>query len=174
MGNKAKGKIGELKVMTELLSQGFSVYQDCVDEEGIDLLVLSKESDEKISKVQVKYASESFWEGDFLGRYFFGITKSTFNPKKDKYFIFVIESGGEKLDVFQTEFPMNSGLADIRLTPLFIIPSLIVEKVLSSSPGDKKGQYKVNILLNENEVQLQGKGVKVSIKKYYRNFEILR
>lgn len=51
MHNKIKGTIGELKVITDLISQGYTVYKEVGDNSSVDLIVLVKNVP---IKVQIK------------------------------------------------------------------------------------------------------------------------
>lgn len=146
---KRKGKIGELIIIKKLTESGFDVYDNIVDDKGIDLIVRN-ESKRKIAHkdVQVKY-SKLYEKGNL---YWFGISKSTFKQSKKLYILFVLDENR-----------------------IFVFPSFVLAKILKNVYADKKGNWKVVIKQEDNWVIRSKTKVKnIIIDTYLNNFKLLR
>lgn len=69
-----KGKVGELKIIVELLERGFTVYTPIIDVEGIDCII--KNSNGELIEIQCKYKKKGYFNqfkmtGGARGNYFF-------------------------------------------------------------------------------------------------------
>ena len=146
---KRKGKIGELIAIRKLTELGFDVYDNIVDDKGIDLIIRNEYKGKvKHKDIQVKYSR--FYEKFEL--YWFGINKSTFQPNEKLYFLFVIDEN-----------------------KIFIIPSLDLSRILEKVRADKKGNWKLTVKLIDNWVIKSKKGKQdINIDKYLNNFSQLK
>ena len=145
---KRKGKIGELIAIRKLTELGFDVYDNIVDDRGIDLIVRNeKKGSISYKDIQVKFSK--FY--DKFDLYWFGISKSTFFPSEKLYLLFVLDENR-----------------------IFVIPSLELSKILRNVRTDKKGNWKITITLKDNWVIKSRKKTDVNIEKYLNNFSQLR
>ena len=145
---KRKGKIGELIAIRKLTELGFDVYDNIVDDRGIDLIVRNeKKSDINHKDIQIKFSK--FY--DKFDLYWFGMNKSTFSPSDKLYVLFVLDENR-----------------------IFVVPSLELFKILKNVRTDKKGNWKITITLKDNWVIRCRKKSSVSIEKYLNNFSQLR
>jgi len=123
---KRKGKIGELIATRKLTELGFDVYDNIVDDRGIDLIIRNENKDIVNHKdIQVKFSK--FY--DKFDLYWFGIGKSTFLPSEKLYLLFVLDENR-----------------------IFVIPSLDLFQILKNVRVDKKGNWKITITLKDNWV----------------------
>ena len=145
---KRKGKIGELIAIRKLTELGFDVYDNIVDDRGIDLIVRNEKKGTINHKdIQVKFSK--FY--DKFDLYWFGISKSTFSPSEKLYVLFVLDENR-----------------------IFVIPSLELSKILKNVRTDKKGNWKITITMKDNWVIRRRKKASVSIERYLNNFSQLR
>jgi len=145
---KRKGKIGELIAIRKLTELGFDVYDNIVDDRGIDLIVRNeKKGDINHKDIQIKFSK--FY--DKFDLYWFGMNKSTFSPSDKLYVLFVLDENR-----------------------IFVVPSLELFKILKNVRTDKKGNWKITITLKDNWVIRCRKKSSVSIEKYLNNFSQLR
>lgn len=145
---KRKGKIGELIAIRKLTELGFDVYDNIVDDRGIDLIVRNeKKGDINHKDIQIKFSK--FYEKFDL--YWFGMNKSTFSPSDKLYVLFVLDENR-----------------------IFVVPSLELFKILKNVRTDKKGNWKITITLKDNWAIRCRKKSSVSIEKYLNNFSQLR
>ena len=145
---KRKGKIGELIAIRKLTELGFDVYDNIVDDRGIDLIVRNeKKGDINHKDIQIKFSK--FY--DKFDLYWFGMNKSTFSPSDKLYVLFVFDENR-----------------------IFVVPSLELFKILKNVRTDKKGNWKITITLKDNWVIRCRKKSSVSIEKYLNNFSQLR
>lgn len=146
---KRKGKIGELIAIRKLTELGFDVYDNIVDDRGIDLIIRNENKDIISHKdIQVKFSK--FY--DKFDLYWFGISKSTFCPSEKLYLLFVLDENR-----------------------IFIIPSLELFQILKNVRVDNKGNWKITITLKDNWViKCSRKKVDANIEKYLNNFSQLR
>jgi len=145
---KRKGKIGELIAIRKLTELGFDVYDNIVDDRGIDLIVRNeKKGDINHKDIQIKFSK--FY--DKFDLYWFGMNKSIFSPSDKLYVLFVLDENR-----------------------IFVVPSLELFKILKNVRTDKKGNWKITITLKDNWVIRCRKKSSVSIEKYLNNFSQLR
>lgn len=145
---KRKGKIGELIAIRKLTELGFDVYDNIVDDRGIDLVLRNeKRGDVNHKDLQIKFSK--FY--DKFDLYWFGMSKSTFSPSEKLYVLFVLDENR-----------------------IFVIPSLELFRILKNVRTDKKGNWKITIALKDNWVIKRRKKADVSIEKYLNNFSQLR
>ena len=145
---KRKGKIGELIAIRKLTELGFDVYDNIVDDRGIDLIVRNeKKGDINHKDIQIKFSK--FY--DKFDLYWFGMNKSTFSPSDKLYVLFVLDENR-----------------------IFVVPSLELFKILKNVRTDKKGNWKITITLKDNWAIRCRKKSSVSIEKYLNNFSQLR
>ncbi|PJE72761.1 MAG: hypothetical protein COV00_03540 [Candidatus Tagabacteria bacterium CG10_big_fil_rev_8_21_14_0_10_40_13] len=145
---KRKGKIGELIAIRKLTELGFDVYDNIVDDRGIDLIVRNEKKGTINHKdIQVKFSK--FY--DKFDLYWFGISKSTFSPSEKLYILFVLDENR-----------------------IFVIPSSELFRILKNVRTDKKGNWKITITLKDNWVIRCRKKASVNIEKYLNNFSQLR
>ena len=145
---KRKGKIGELIAIRKLTELGFDVYDNIVDDRGIDLIVRNeKKGDINHKDIQIKFSK--FY--DKFDLYWFGMNKSTFSPSDKLYVLFVLDENR-----------------------IFVIPSLELSKILKNVRTDKKGNWKITITMKDNWVIRRRKKASVSIERYLNNFSQLR
>jgi len=146
---KRKGKIGELIAIRKLTELGFDVYDNIVDDRGIDLIIRNENKGIINHKdIQVKFSK--FY--DKFDLYWFGISKSTFYPAEKLYLLFVLDENR-----------------------IFIIPSLELFQILKNVRVDNKGNWKITITLKDNWViKCSRKKVDANIEKYLNNFSQLR
>lgn len=148
LSGQRRGKIGEVIVVKKLIELGFDVYDNIVDDKGIDLIIRIEKKDNIIHKdVQIKHskhyvASDDWW---------FGISKSTFFPRSNLYFFFVLDENR-----------------------IFVIPSLELKDFLKDMHADKKGNWKIIIKYKMNWVFIARKGKEpIRIDRYLNNFGLL-
>jgi len=145
---KRKGKIGELIAIRKLTELGFDVYDNIVDDRGIDLIIRNEnKSNVNHKDIQIKFSK--FY--DKFDLYWFGMNKSTFSPSDKLYVLFVLDENR-----------------------IFVVPSLELFKILKNVRTDKKGNWKITITLKDNWVIRCRKKSSVSIEKYLNNFSQLR
>ena len=145
---KRKGKIGELIAIRKLTELGFDVYDNIVDDRGIDLIVRNeKKGDINHKDIQIKFSK--FY--DKFDLYWFGMNKSTFSPSDKLYVLFVLDENR-----------------------IFVVPSLELFKILKNVRTDKKGNWKITITLKDNWIIKCYKKTNISIEKYLNNFSQLR
>lgn len=146
---KRKGKIGELIAIRKLTELGFDVYDNIVDDREIDLIIRNEYKGSINHKdIQVKF-SRLYKQFDL---YWFGINKSTFQPNDKLYLFFVLDENR-----------------------IFIIPSLELFQILKDVRTDKKGNWKITIILKDNWIIKSKKGkADINIEKYLNNFSQLR
>jgi len=146
---KRKGKIGELIAIRKLTELGFDVYDNIVDDRGIDLIIRNEHKRIINHKdIQVKFSR--FYEKFDL--YWFGINKSTFSPNEKLYLLFVLDENR-----------------------IFVIPSLDLFQILKDVRVDNKGNWKITITLKDNWMIKSKKGKpNINIEKYLNNFSQLR
>jgi len=145
---KRKGKIGELIAIRKLTELGFDVYDNIVDDRGIDLIIRNEnKSNVNHKDIQIKFSK--FY--DKFDLYWFGMSKSTFSPSEKLYVLFVLDENR-----------------------IFVIPSLELSKILKNVRTDKKGNWKITITMKDNWVIRRRKKASVSIERYLNNFSQLR
>ncbi|MGC9049153.1 MAG: hypothetical protein ACP5IX_02970 [Patescibacteria group bacterium] len=146
---KRKGKIGELIATRKLTELGFDVYDNIVDDRGIDLIIRNEYKGSINHKdIQVKFSR--FYEKFDL--YWFGINKPTFRPNDKLYLLFVLDENR-----------------------IFVIPSIELFQILKNVRVDKRGNWKITIMLKDNWVIKSKKGkANINIEKYLNNFSQLR
>lgn len=145
---KRKGKIGELIAIRKLTELGFDVYDNIVDDRGIDLIIRNENKGNVNHKdIQIKFSKLY----DKLDLYWFGINKSTFSPSKKLYVLFVLDENR-----------------------IFVIPSLELFRILKNVRTDKRGNWKITIILRDNWTIRCRKKTSVVIEKYLNNFSQLR
>ena len=145
---KRKGKIGELIAIRKLTELGFDVYDNIVDDRGIDLTIRNEnKSNVNHKDIQIKFSK--FY--DKFDLYWFGMSKSTFSPSEKLYVLFVLDENR-----------------------IFVIPSLELSKILKNVRTDKKGNWKITITMKDNWVIRRRKKASVSIERYLNNFSQLR
>jgi len=146
---KRKGKIGELIVTKKLTELGFDVYDNIVDDRGIDLIIRNESKNQIIHKdIQVKY-SKKYEVGEL---YWFGIGQSTFKPSKKLYILFVLDENR-----------------------IFVFPSIELSKILKNVSSDKKGNWKIVIKQEDNWVmKTKSKNKDITIDVFLNNFKLLR
>ena len=148
LNHKRKGKIGELIAIRKLTELGFDVYDNIVDDRGIDLIIRNEnKSNVNHKDIQIKFSK--FY--DKFDLYWFGMSKSTFSPSEKLYVLFVLDENR-----------------------IFVIPSLELSKILKNVRTDKKGNWKITITMKDNWVIRRRKKASVSIERYLNNFSQLR
>lgn len=145
LSGQRRGKIGEVIAVKKLIEQGFDVYDNIVDDRGIDLIIRNEKRGKIEHKdLQVKH-SKYYPKHNY---YWFGIGKATFNAHKGLYLMFI-------LDEYK----------------IFVIPSMEMKRFLKKVWTDKKGNWKIVIQQRENWMILCKKGKKnINIEKYLNNF----
>jgi len=149
LSGRRRGKIGETIAIKQLIERGFDVYDNIVDDRGIDLILRNEnKANVQHKDVQIKHSKFYHKSNDF----WFGIGKSTFKPTKSLYFMFVLDENR-----------------------IFVIPSIELAKFLKRVWTDKSGNWKIIIKLKENWVVVAKKGSHdVNIERYLNNFSQLR
>jgi len=148
LNSKRKGKIGELIAIRKLTELGFDVYDNIVDDRGIDLIIRNENKGNIDHKdIQIKFSK--FY--DKLNLYWFGISKSTFYPSEKLYVLFVLDENR-----------------------IFVIPSLELFRILKNVRTDKKGNWKITINLRDNWIIRCRRKTNVVIERYLNNFSQLR
>ena len=145
---KRKGKIGELIAIRKLTELGFDVYDNIVDDRGIDLIIRN-ENKSNVNHKDIQIKISKFY--DKFDLYWFGMSKSTFSPSEKLYVLFVLDENR-----------------------IFVIPSLELSKILKNVRTDKKGNWKITITMKDNWVIRRRKKASVSIERYLNNFSQLR
>ncbi|MEM7817726.1 MAG: hypothetical protein QXL81_02815 [Candidatus Aenigmatarchaeota archaeon] len=147
LSKKRKGKIGELIITKKLLDMGFDVYDNIVDDKGIDIIVRNEIHGKiKHNDIQVKH-SKHYEQQDL---YWFGLSASTFRPYSNLYIAFVLDENR-----------------------IFVIPSIVLQKFRKQIPVDKQGNYKITIKQRENWGLVLKRKKPLNIDKYLNNFKQL-
>jgi len=149
LSGQRRGKIGETIAIKKLMELGFDVYDNIVDDIGIDLIVRTEAKDAiKHKDIQVKH-SKYYEKHNY---FWFGIGKSTFKSYEKLFFMFVLDEHR-----------------------IFIIPSRDMKKFLQNVWTDKKGNWKIVIQQKENWNILCKRGKEnINIEKYLNNFQQLK
>jgi|SRR3989338_1321637 len=144
-----RGRVGELIVTKKLIEIGFDVYDNIVDDRGIDLIIrIDSKGSVNHKDVQVKHSK--FYEKH--NYFWFGISKSTFRAYNGLYLAFVLDEHR-----------------------IFVIPSLDIKKHIKNIWTDKNGNWKIVIQQKDNWKILTKKGKDdIPIEKYLNNFPQLR
>jgi hypothetical protein len=148
LSGQRRGKIGEVIAIKKLIELGFDVYDNIVDDRGIDLIV-RLESKDKISHKDIQVKHSKFYPAH--NYYWFGISRQSFKAHKELYFMFILDEHR-----------------------VFLIPSIVMKILIKDMWTDKKGNWKIVIQQKENWEMLRRKGVGgFNIEKYLNNFSQL-
>lgn len=149
LSGKRRGTVGELIITKKLIELGFDVYDNIVDDRGIDLIIRNDSKGKIFHKdLQVKH-SKYYPKHNY---YWFGLSKATYKPYNRLFLAFVIDEH-----------------------KMFIIPSARLNEFLKKVWTDKKGNWKIVIQQKDNwELMCKSGKKNINIEIYLNNFSQLR